>query len=468
MSNNIMLVGLGPHAKRIYINFIKKHKFNLKIVVDLDSNSSNVLKYLKDEGLSFVKTYFIKRSEADLKELSPIVKKELKEIIKNEKITHAIISTEPKAHFAYSKFFIKNNINILMDKPITAPSDVLNNISSSKLVKKEYDVLKSIYLKHKDKMNFSILCQRRFHPGYLYIKKLLEEIIIKYKVPITYIDIYHSDGMWNMPNEFFERENHPYKYGYGKLFHSGYHFIDLLTWILESNKLLDKKIDNATIYSTCFRPYDFFGTINNEFYLNHLKTNKFKDILDNPSLIKDFGELDFHSMIDFKTNDQITTHATINLMQTGFSKRGWTDLPKDTYKENGRLRHERINIHVGPLFNIQIHSYQSTEVREKTNISKTILGGIDHFDIYIFRNTNIIGGKSFEKVSLSDLLDEADSLLGNNEKAREACFLDFFNNKNSSSDLLNHEESIYLLSKLCESIANKKNILHIKWGSYEN
>ena len=324
-----------------------------------------------------------------------------------------------------------------------------------------------MYLKHKDQMLFQIQCQRRFHPGYLYIKRLLQEIIKEYNVPITYIDIYHSDGMWNMPNEFFERENHPYKYGYGKLFHSGYHFIDLLTWLLECNDLCDKFIDNGTIYSTVFKPSDFFYTIDNNFYNNILKTNKFKDIINNPEKVSGFGELDFHSMIDFKHQDKIVTHCSLNLMQSGFSKRSWVKLPIDTYKANGRVRHERVNIQVGPLLNIQVHSYQSVEVNEKTNISKKDIGGIDHFDIYIFRNNNLIKGKSFEKISLNEIDDNKDQKLGNNEKAREKCFLKFINKEESDSDLLKHETSIYLLTKLCESISSKKQILNFKWRKDE-
>ena len=375
MKNNIMLIGLGPHAKRIYLNFIKRHNLNLKLVVDLDSNSENILNILKEEKLENTKTYFVKSEEANLKELSKNVKNDLKKLIKKYQITDGIISTEPKAHLAYAKFLIKNNLNILIDKPITSPCNVLNNIKDARKIQEEYLMLKKLYLLHQEKMYFTIQCQRRFHIGYLYVKKLLSEIVNKYKIPITYIDIYHSDGMWNMPSEFLTRENHPYKYGYGKLFHSGYHFIDLLTFILECNKLDNKEINNATIYSTVFRPSDFFTTIDNDFYKNYLNTNEFYEILNNSSLVSNFGELDFHSMIDFKHNDKIITHCSLNLMQTGFSKRSWTKLPKDTYKANGRVRHERINIHVGPLLNIQIHSYQANQISEKTDISKTDIGG---------------------------------------------------------------------------------------------
>ena len=464
---NIMLIGLGPHAKKIYIKLIKKYNLNLALLVELDINKELVMHYLKKEGFNNTKTYFLKHTDANLKELNLNVKNDLKKLIKENNITKSIISTEPKAHFAYAKFLIKNNISILMDKPITSPLQVLNSIEAAKQVKKDYDVLLNLYKKHNHNMQFTIQCQRRFHPGYIYIKQLLKEIVKKYNVPITYIDIYHSDGMWNMPNEFLTRENHPYKYGYGKLFHSGYHFIDILTWLMECNDLCDKNITNGTIYSTVFRPKDFFQTIDNNFYKKYLNTNDFQKILDNASMVSSFGELDFHSMIDFKNSDNIITHCSLNLMQSGFSKRAWKDLPVDTYKKNGRVRHERVNIHVGPLLNIQIHSYQSQEEYEKSDILKDEVGGIDHFDIYIFRNTKIIGGRDFQKIRLQELDNNKDSDLGNNEKAREKCFLNFITNKPSDSDLMNHKKSIYMLSKLCESIANKKNRINFKWSRYE-
>jgi len=458
----IMLVGLGPHAKKIYINFLQRCNLKLNLLVELERNKDEIEQFLKSEHFDSTKTYFIKNEEANNLELSKEVKKELKKLIKELNITHGIISTEPKSHFAYAKFLIQNNISVLMDKPITVPINVLNSIKDTKKIKKEYDILMNLYRKHEDKMKFVIQCQRRFHPGYLYIKKLLIDIVSTYQIPITYIDIYHSDGMWNMPNEFFTRENHPYKYGYGKLFHSGYHFIDILTWLLEVNKYSNKKVNNTTIYSTVFKPNDFFKTIDNDFYNKFLHTNKFHDILKDSDKVSSFGELDFHSMIDFKIDNNVITHCSLNLMQSGFSKRAWTKLPEDTYKANGRIRHERVNIHVGPLLNIQIHSYQSYEKHEKTNLSKDEIGGIDHFDIYIFRNTNIIGGKSFEKISLKEI-DNGDVMLGNNEKARLKCFLNYINNRESESDLKYHKQSILLLEKLCESISNHTNKINFKW-----
>ena len=465
MHKNIVLVGLGPHAKRIYINLMKKYQVLPQLIVDLESNREKILQYLDNENIK-CDTYFVSDKEANNLELSKNVKKDLEKKIKEYKLKYAIISTEPKAHFSYSKFFIEKSLNILLDKPITSPTFVFKNIENSRRVYEEYSILKEKYLK-KTNINFVIQCQRRFHPGYNYVKELIDKTISKYNVPITYIDVYHSDGMWNMPNEFFTRQNHPYKYGYGKLFHSGYHFVDLITWILESNnQISNKKANNISINTSVFRPKDFFETLDNSFYEKVFKTSQYKEILNNKEDVKDFGELDFHAMIDFKKDDDIITHCNLNLLQSGFSKRAWTELPNDTYKSNGRVRHERIDIQIGPIMNIQIHSYQSSEINEKNDIANYEVGSSDHFDIYIFRNNNLIGEKAFEKISIKDLIDKND-FLGNNEKAREKCFLEYLNDIKGQSDLLKHETSIYLLTKLCESVANKTNRVECEWGKNE-
>ena len=461
MEKSIVLVGLGPHAKRIYINLMKKHHVLPKLIVDLKSNEEEILNYLKDEKIN-CQTYFVPNNEANNLELSTKVKKALQKLIYKYKIQYAIISTEPKAHFAYAKYFLDENINILLDKPITAPTFAFKNTMNSHKIQEEYEFLKKEYLLKYKKINFTIQCQRRFHAGYNYVKKIINETISKYHLPITYLDVYHSDGMWNMPDEFFSRENHPYKYGYGKLFHSGYHFVDLIAWLLESNELSSKKTHEVSMVTSVFKPFDFFHIVDNDFYETYLKTNKYKEIIENADAVKDFGELDFHAMIDFRSKDSIITHCNLNLLQSGFSKRAWCNLPHDTYKANGRVRHEQINIQIGPIMNIQVHSYQSQEVNEKSDIPNYEVGSIDHFDIYVFRNDNLIGGKAFEKISIKDLIHQND-FLGNNEKARENCFLEFLNDQKSESDLLKHEKSILLLSKLCESVARNDRVI-FNWG----
>lgn len=458
---SIILIGLGPHAKRIYMNLFKKYKITPKVIVDLKSKKKEIEQYLDENDFRNVELYLLDDSQKDNVELTNEVKKDLKFLLDIKKIKYSIISTEPKSHFAYAKFLLENDINILMDKPITAPVNVNSNSKNSAKIRKEYEILCDMYKKKKGKINFKIQCQRRFHEGYIFVKRTLEEVIRQFNIPITYIDIYHNDGMWNMPSEFLERENHPYKYGYGKLFHSGYHFIDLLAWLLEVNReTKGKTIDNAQMYVSTNNPIDFFNTFNNYDYKRLLRTNKFEKYLLDESKFKNFGEIDFHANIDFKQNDKLITNCSINLMQSGFSRRAWHELPKDFYKGNGRVRHERLNIHVGPILNVQIHSYQAYEIKDREKIADNGVGSIEHFEIFVFRNSQLIGGKTLEKFDIASLT-EKDKLYfnGYNEKARENCFVNFLLSIDDSSDLLEHRTSIELTEKAYEAMTKNNKII---------
>lgn len=458
---NIMLIGLGPHAKRIYMNLFKKYGITPKIIVDLESKKRDIEDYLEENDFKYVDLYLVDDKTRDDGELAESTKSELKEIILNKDIKYAIISTEPKAHFSYAKFLLENDVNILMDKPITAPKNVNNNLSETMKIKKEYDILCNLYKKKKGRVSFKIQCQRRFHEGYIYVKRTLEEAIRQYNIPITYIDIYHNDGMWNMPDEFIERENHPYKYGYGKLFHSGYHFIDLLAWLLEANReTKGKNIDNAKMYVSTNNPIDFFNIFNNYDYKKILRTNRFEKYLLEEEKFKNFGEIDFHANIDFMQKNKLITNCSLNLMQSGFSRRAWHELPQDTYKANGRVRHERLNVNVGPLMNIQIHSYQAYEIADRDKMANNHVGSVEHFDIYIFRNSDLIGGKTLEILDIATLSEKDKKYFnGYNEKARENCFINFLLNIDDSSDLLEHKASIELTEKAYEAMVRKDNIM---------
>ena len=457
---NIILVGLGPHAKRIYMNLFKKYRIVPKVIVDLKSKRKEIEEYLEDNDFRNIELYLVEDTQRDSEELSDLVSRELSDILREKNIKHAIISTEPKSHFAYAKFFLANDVNILMDKPITAPVNVNSNTKQAIKIKEEYDTLCELYKKKKDKISFKIQCQRRFHEGYIYVKKALEEIVREYNIPVTYIDIYHNDGMWNMPSEFFDRENHPYKYGYGKLFHSGYHFIDLLAWLLEVNReTKNKQINKAEMYVSTNNPTDFFNVFNNYDYKKILKTNRFEKALSYSNMCKNFGEIDFHSIINFKQNDKLITNCSINLMQSGFSRRAWCELPKDTYKSNGRVRHERLNIQVGPLMNIQVHSYQAYEIADRNKMCNNNVGSVEHFDIYVFRNSQLIGGKTFEMLDIATLSDKDKEFFnGYNEKARENCFINFLLNIDDSSDILEHRVSIELTEKAYEIMSRNEQI----------
>ena len=463
MDINVALIGLGPHAKRIYLKYLKEHNINFKLLVELKSKKNDTMQYLESAGFKNVTIWTLPDEYADLAELPLRYEKELELLCKKNNITHIISSTEPKGHNMYLTFALKHSINILSDKPITVVKgmDKLQNIET---VRNQYYQLLNL---HKDKScKCKVMCQRLYHRGYKYVKQILKDIVSKYNIPITYIDIYHCDGNWEMPHDL-NKENHPYKYGYGKLYHSGFHFIDLLSELLKINNLTDtsKKIVSGKIYGNIFTPNDEREVFSKNDFFNIFPESKNINIYKNLDKINfnNYGEKNFYGQLNFyNSHNALITTANLNLLHYGFSRRGWLD-SRDYYKKNGRVRHERVTINVGPLLTIQIQSYQSKEIKDRTNAKEeTEPGGLEHFDIDIYRNVDIIGGRVHEKVKLKDLYDkdiQNDNFIGYNEKSREEFLNHYFYENDDIGNLENEQLAIEILYSCSKIVHNKYNNL---------
>ena len=143
----------------------------------------------------------------------------------------------------------------------------------------------------------------------------------------------------------------------------------------------------------------------------------------------------------------------MNLLHNGVSRRSWIKT-RDFYKSNGRIRHERINIEIGHLLNIQVHSYQSKEICDRGNNEESV-GGLEHFDIYFFNNP-LIDEKPFKEIHLGDLYsdDEKKEFQGYNELSREMFLFNFLNNKDCKSDIKDQALAIEILYSCAKGIHN--------------
>lgn len=445
---NCLLFGIGPHAKRIYIKYLlEDNQLEKLFIVDLFSNKEKINDYMKKINLEY-ELILLPDCIRNSLSLDKNQYNLIKEYVEKNNIKKAIISTEPRSHLMYIKFCLDLNLDIMCDKPITAPLYTNTKEGYNKIIA-EYELILNKYKNSKSEL-FEIQTQRRAHRGYVKIKEIISDVVKKYNVPITNVTISHSDGNWNMPNEVIERENHPYKYGYGKMFHSGYHFLDLLNFFLEVNESNGFKMENKKVNVVKNTPADFYNSFNKEFF-EKIGFENNSEFFDNLELIKNFGELDMHSLIEYRDqNGFLVTTANLELTQSGFSKRSWFELPEDTYKGNGRVRHEYFNITVGPLINIKVLSFQSTEISEG-NINDFELGGLDHFEVLVFRNDKIIGGKGFERLLFTED-KKVHSYLGHNESARFNLLYDYFHSDKSHSNIESHKNSIELLHEIYGSV----------------
>jgi len=461
-SINIVIIGLGYHAKRIYLDFYLQHEnVNLVGVVDLYSKKDNVEKILNDKNI-VTKTLFLKNDSVSdfLKTDNHVL---LNSFIKDCDCSAVIISTEPLAHFKYVIWALKNKLHILLDKPITTEIDVSINLTKAKKLYTDYLKIEKKYKKVlKDKnLIFILQAQRRFHKGFIYAKEKIKEIEDKTNCPVTSIHSFHSDGQWRLPKEIINLDYHSFNQNYGKMSHSGYHSLDISLWLCNNIKDPSKKFSSFEVYSKFNRPSDFLNQIqpkDYKFYFKNYKSNIDSDYLKNKKIE---GEIDaFNSISLYNKKGALITHLTCDVVHNGFSQRGWL-LPnlKDLYKGNGRVRQESYIIEQGPFQSIVINSLQSKEILKEEK--KNGIGGEDHFDVYIFRNSNLFKEcKSYELFQIIDknIFKGDNYSRGHNENARRNCISEFIQSikenkkpENQVSNFFEHKMSTMVLSSIYES-----------------
>jgi hypothetical protein len=444
LKKNVLIVGLGPYCLFTHLNILLEMQVIPRVIIELQSKAHSTKIILGTLGLAQVKLIFIPDEDRNSETINLKTEQVLNSLILSENITHAIISTEPKAHFSYLKYFIGKKIASFCDKPIVAIENASIDKQVSTKILSMYTELLS--LSEELLVPVYINTKRREHSGYKFIKQLVEETSKLYNLAPTSLEISASDGMWNFPIEFLTRENHPYKYGYGKMMHTGYHFIDLISYLLEDSlRRIHNGIFKLEAQSYCIRPPDNMGLMNEKFYQQFFKDENFKIDIDKAIKVENYGELDIFSIMRILNSANLPlTQVSLNLMNTSFSRRSWQDLPFDTYKGNGRVRHERMSLHVGPLLNIQLQEYGTLEDSSKG-------GPYPISEILIFRNKALIGGEAFQRIQLADI--EVTHSQNNIEEKR--ALLSFLNLEDSPSKLKAHAWSQELLATFSKSIANK-------------
>lgn len=101
--------------------------------------------------------------------------------------------------------------------------------------------------------------------------------------------------------------------------------------------------------------------------------------------------------------------------------------------------------------NIQVHSYQSSEIHDKTNELQGGPGSLEHFEIHIYRNTGLIGGTPYEMIPL-DAISEGIDGIGQNENARYLLIDDFLSGVPTDSELRSHLRTNLLLAGIAKSM----------------
>ena len=475
MANNIILLGLGPHAKRVYYPIMEKfgHQEDAEIIfgVDLEEKRSDIQSFLYSRDKK-MEMYYLSPEEISYEYPKPKIEAMLNKIVEKNNVKGVIIATEPLAHMVYARWALKRGLHILMDKPVSTKENISTSIDKAREIINDYDELLNLYKHAKianPNLTFLTNTQRRFHPGFQKIKELIIEVYQKTNCPVTSTHSLHSDGQWRMPEEIVGQHYHPYNQGYGKCSHSGYHSFDLIPWLMEAAEGEDKRIDNLDVFTNFSKPLDFLEKINLDDYRKYFKDfdahNNFTQEQYN-HLMSEYGEMDAFNSLAFKHGNKVITLSSINLLHNGVAQRNWvTAAGRDLYKGNGRIRQESHYITQGPFQSISCISYQSKEINRDQTENLYEIGGEYHFDIHVFRNDKMFPDwKNYEKYTIHDLghnILEGYSR-GHNEDARYIAVMEFLQHINGkdvsfTSEISTQWKPVLIMSAVYQSAIRRLN-----------
>lgn len=465
------LIGAGMYARRTYLPQLAKNinSQNFKIVCGLGVFTCRdaIQDHLDHESID-VKMYYTSDTTIS-NQVSQTLEVQLNNIIETHGINAVIISTEPLSHLKYAAWALKQGLHVLMDKPVTTELHVASDVSKAKKLIADYRILKDLYLyqlTNNPDLFFSLMAQRRFHPLFHFIRDLVIEVGAETNCPITSIQAFNCDGQWRFPTEIVEQNYHFYNQGYGKCSHSGYHFIDIVTWLYTQTCPDEKFPDELTVLSQRVYPQDLLQQLNLDDYrklfddfdsYNHYQEAEY------PKLFNNFGEVDAFNSLTFKKSGRKLAHIQLNLMHNGMSQRHYSNSKgKDLYKGIGRIKYESYYIVQGPFQAILVETYQSQEDHKCSTGTSTEFGDKSHLDIHVFRNSEMFPQwKNHRKFDLNHISTKYRNrqTSGIQEESRQNCINEFIENiirptsrTNHISNLLDHELGVQTLSMIYQSL----------------
>ncbi|MBM75328.1 MAG: hypothetical protein CMK59_07995 [Proteobacteria bacterium] len=427
----IGLIGVGCHAKRIYVPWLmSNHQHKWTVAVDLSCQETKVREAVAvspPEHLIFSNT-------PSSEDIDPKVFAQLEKLQATGDLDTLIICTDPLNRRQWLLWGIQRGLDLIIDKPLTAPYNPDNLGTLATEIKSDFEEI--LHCAQSSSSKIWIQAQRRAHCGYKLVKDVLRQSIEETSTPITHLDVYHADGMWVLPNEW-NRDHHPYRHKWGKILHSGYHFIDLASFLLE----LSDPQDTSWLH---FNAYATRGEAQVQ-QLQHQNLLSTANSIVNTS----HGELDLSVLGQIQHQHHPRTTIALNLLQNSFSRRSSNSPPKDPYKGAGRVRHERINVQIGPFINVQVHSYQAHEISDPNPIEVYGPGHIDHFDVHIYRNP-LLKGKRYEQHQIGSTLSHP-----HNESARIELLNQFLNDDSHLSSIQQHKRSIEWICSIYSALHEK-------------
>jgi len=434
----ILVCGIGSkHFRDDYLELLNQHYLAPILVAgtELESRVNYASKQLQKAGIRDVKIIPIKPFGKD----SRICKEDenkLNNLVEQEDINGVIIITEAIAHLPYLKWAVQKGIPCLVEKPLTSYNGIVQDSDKAKQIIRDYDYLKDVI---KDRGSFvSIVSQRRWNKAFLFIKDKIEEVYNRYGTPVSLLRGMKNKGDWMKPSHLLTKENHPYKYGYGVLSHTGYHPVDIMDFTV-SKISKDLGINRIEVFAQMSYPKDV--------YVGTKHADIFEDNIENLNVCG-LGECSVNGVYSYSKDNTKVLLASLQISNNGLCQKDFSQPEGHIWdRTTGTIRQEAYTWTQGPFQEIDFELYQ-----DKTGTHESLYeyGGDNYGLVTIKRNGKL---QNVEKISIENFEVE-------DERAAEACLkeaiLEFIERVNGNkitprSDLEQHEIPIKIESGLYQS-----------------
>lgn len=361
-ARHLLIVGCGSVVSWKYMRFIKEYVDEGVIhwysIVDIVSQKEHIEEKIGDLLVKPMHRFYLDDTNLGV---DPSCIGEFDTIIKELQWKYAtlkvFVATDPRYHEWYMHYCLIHDIDFLVEKPVMTP------MQAWKFAPELYhDKIENLLaLAAAKTWNFSVMSGARYHE--IFNTDILDVIWSKmehFVIPITSFHIRTSSWVWNLYNEFQEREDHPYKYGFGVLNHGAYHYIDVLAQCLEFNKRVCDEELSLTLTSFAAHPSDQSARIPRSAYQSF--EWQFDDDFYNTDTLQWFGETDVVSILCLKNwQGKVITLWTIAFEHTTPCCRNRAQLDYTIYNKNGRLPCTDIEIQLSTLFSVHAHMLKKPE-----------------------------------------------------------------------------------------------------------
>jgi hypothetical protein len=280
---------------------------------------------------------------------------------------------------------------------------------------------------------------RRYNAIYRMVQTYSGKVARSTGCPVTFVGLQHHEGVWNTPEEIDAREDHPYKYGYGMLCHSGYHYVDVLSGLLGINERL---LGPLRVHANA-RTMSALDQVRQLPHARLVPQQAHTVASPGTRTGTAWGETDIviiGTVRRMESEDAVSLFS-LDLLQTSTSLRTWAQLPRGRYNKNGRYASETLRVNIGTLAAIEARILKVP----LSTAAGVPLAFTKEAEITVWRNGSPCAAAPFRRKRYGTTqVVHGNADLG---AGRARLFEDWINGRPTRSDLASHTRSSLLFEQ---------------------